>query len=142
MICQLTSIERRSMDTNPKSMVEIPHRPTNDPNAFDNQLRTIKSNIKEAAFRKISDGGRSRLNTTCDLSEENLAGRACGVHDDGAFASGENDSVYGANDSRNHSHQSHLGNARDHQALNDSISGQNGVEEGAGGSMEIEGHRG
>jgi len=44
------------------------------------------------------------LNTTCDLSEENLIGQAYGVHDDGAFASGENDLVCRANDSRNHSH--------------------------------------
>lgn len=82
------------------------------------------------------------MDITCDLSEENLAGQACGVHADGAFALGENDLVCRANDSRNHSHQSHSRNAGNHQALNDSISGQNGVEEGADGSMEIEGHKG
>ena len=91
--------------------------------------------------KKISDRRRSGLNTTYDLSEENLVGQACGVHDDVAFASSENDSVCGAKDSRNHSHQSHSGNVGDHQALNDSISGSNGVEEGADGSMEIEGHK-
>ena len=60
--------------------------------------------------------------------------------DDGASALGEIDTVFRANDFGNHPYQSHPGNVRDHQALNDSISGQNGVKEGNDGSMEIEGH--
>ena len=62
------------------------------------------------------------------------------MSDDGASALGEIDTVFRANDFGNHPYQSHPGNVRDHQALNDTISVQNGVEEGDEGSKEIEGH--
>lgn len=136
----VSSFEGRGMVTNSKSMVEVPLRLTSGTIASDEQLKAIKTNIREAAFRKISDRNRSGVDTTSDWSEENIAGQTCGVPDDGAFALGEIDSVCGAKDSRNHPYQGHPVNVRDHQAFNDTISGQNGVEGGDDGSMEIEGH--
>ena len=105
-------------------------------------LRAIRINIREAAFRKISDKSGNRVNTASDSCEENLTGQACGMYDDGALASSKADPVCGADDFNDHSYQGFSRNARDHQALNDTLSGQNDVEEGGDGSMDIEGLRG
>ena len=104
-------------------------------------LRAIRINIREAAFRKISDKSGNRVDTASDSCEENLTGQACGMYDDRALASSKADPVCGANDFNDHSYQGFSRNARDHQALNDTLSRQNDVEEGGDGSMDIEGLR-
>ena len=138
----LSPTEGQGMVTNSKPMVEVSHRPTCSPIASNEQLRTIRTNIREAAFRKISDRSGNKVDTANDCCEENLTGQACGMYDDGALASGKADSICRANDFRDHSYQGFSGNTRDHQALNDTPSRQNGVEEGGDGCMDIEGLRG
>ena len=64
------------------------------------------------------------------------------MYDDGALASGEADPFCRADDFRDHSYQGFSRNAKDHQALNNTFSGQNDVEKGGDGSMDIEGLRG
>ena len=54
-------------------MVKVPLRPTSGTIASDEQLREIRTNIREAAFRKISDGSRGEVDTTSDCGEENFA---------------------------------------------------------------------
>ena len=82
------------------------------------------------------------MDTASDSCEENLTGQACGMYDDGALASSKADPVCGADDFNDHSYQGFSRKARDHQALNDTLSGQNDVEEGGDGSMDIKGLRG
>ena len=130
------------MVTDSKPMVEVPHKPTYGPIASDEQLRAIRTNIRKAAFRKLSDRSENKVDTTDDNCEENITGQAYGMYDDRALALGEADPVCGADDFKDHSYQGFSRNARDHQALNNALSGQNGVEEGGDGSMDIEGLRG
>ena len=130
------------MVTDFKPMVEVPHRSTYGPVASDKQLRVIRINIREAAFRKISDRSGNKVDIANDSCEENLTGQACGMYDDGALASSKADPVCGVDDFNDHSYQGFSRNARDHQALNDTLSGQNDVKEGGDGSMDIKGLRG
>ena len=130
------------MVTDFKPMVEVPHRSTYGPVASDKQLRVIRINIREAAFRKISDRSGNKVDIANDSCEENLTGQACGMYDDGALASSKADPICGVDDFKDHSYQGFSGNASDHQSLNDILSGQNDVEEGGDGSMDIEGFRG
>ena len=125
-----------------KPMVEVPHKLTCGPFVSDEQLRVIRTNIREAAFRKISDKSGNRVDTASDSCEENLTGQACGMYDDGALASGKADPFCRADDFRDHSYQGFSRNAKDHQALNNTFSGQNDVEKGGDESMDIEGLRG
>ena len=68
----LSPTEGRCMVTNSKPMVEVPHRPSYSPVASDEQLRAIKTNIRKAAFRKISDRSENKVDTTNDSCEENF----------------------------------------------------------------------
>ena len=110
------------MVTDFKPMVEVPHRSTYGPIASNKQLRAIRINIREATFRKISDRSGNKVDTTGDSCEENLTGQACGMYDDGALASSKTDPICGADDFKDHSYQGFSGNARDHQAPNDTLS--------------------
>ena len=137
----LSPTEGRGMVTDFKPMVEVPHKPNCGPVASDKQLRAIRINIREVAFRKISYRSENRVDIASDSCEENLTGQACGIYDDGALASSKADPVCGADDFNDPSYQGFSRNARDHQALNDTLSRQNDVEEGGDGSMDIEGLR-
>ena len=119
----LSPTKGRGMVTDSKPMVEVSHKPTYGPIAFNEQLRAIKTNIRDAAFRKIFDRSGNRMDTTNDSCEESLTRQVSGMYDDGALASSEADLVCEANDFRDHSYQLFSGNARDHQALNDTLSG-------------------
>ena len=139
---RLSPTKGRGMVTDSKPMVEVSHKPTCGPIASDEQLRTIRTNIREAAFRKIFDRSGNKLDIASDCYGENLTGQACGMYDDGALASGKAYPFCKADDFRDHSYQVFSRNAKDHQALNNTFSGQNDVEKGGDGSMDIEGLRG
>ena len=102
---RLSPTEGRGMVTNSKPMVEVSHKPTCGPIASDEQLRIIRTNIREAAFKKISNKSGNKLDIAGDCCEENLTGQACGMYDDGALASSKVDSVCRADDFRDHSYQ-------------------------------------
>ncbi|XP_065629087.1 uncharacterized protein LOC111990897 [Quercus suber] len=60
----ISSFEGRGLVTDSKSMVEVPLRPTSDTIVSEEQLRMVRTNIREAAFRKIADRSRSGVDTT------------------------------------------------------------------------------
>lgn len=82
------------------------------------------------------------MDPSSNHSEEDSSRQARGIHDDGQSPSSEASLVRRAEDECNHSHQSNPRNDGDNQALDNSISREDGIEEGVDRSMEVERYRG
>lgn len=77
-----------------------------------------------------------------DNNEENSPRKTNGVHDVGQPPPSETTPICRAKDEGNHSYQSDPRKDGDNQALNLSVQRRDDYEEGADGSMEVEGYRG
>ena len=138
----LSPTERRSLNAHSKSVVEIPYRLASSASPTFDQLKIIITKIKCAPFRKIALRSRGRVDPSSNHSEEDSSRQARGIHDDGQSPSSEASLVRRAEDECNHSHQSNPRNDGDNQALDNSISREDGIEEGVDRSMEVERYRG
>ena len=132
--------ERRSMGDHSEPLVEIPNRQTSSADHSSDQLRTVSNRIKGASFRKISGGGRSRVDAADHHGEEDTLEQADRMLDDGESSQGEIDAIRGACDQPDHSHQSFTEHDGGNQTLSHLAQGETGAEDGTPGSMEVEGH--
>lgn len=89
----VSAIERRSLEHNSKSMVEVPDRQTIHANSIADKLKATSNRIKCVELRKISVRSKGGMVTTSDHCEENLARQTDGRLDDRQPIPGKNDSI-------------------------------------------------
>nr|POF01647.1 hypothetical protein CFP56_70352 [Quercus suber] len=128
------------MGDHSESLVEVPDRQTDGDDCSKGQLRIVSNRIKSANFRKISGGGRRKVDSTSHHGEEENPEQADRMLNDGESSQCEVNASHGDVFQLNHAHQSFSKHDGDNQALGHLHQGEAQVEEGSPGSMEVERH--
>ena len=135
---RMVADERQSMGEHSEPLVEVSDRQISDADPFSDQLGVVNNRIKGANLRKISGGGRSRMDTAKYREEEDTSKQADRVFVAGESPQSEIDAVRRTCDQLNNAHQSLLEHDGDYQALGHSAQGATRVEDGTPRSMEVE----
>lgn len=132
--------EGRSLGEHAKSLVEVPDRQTGSTNPSNDQLGVVSNRIRGANLRKISSGGRSRLDRARNHGAEGTSKQADRVLATGESPQSEVDAVRETSDQPNNTHQGLSGLDGDYQALGHPVQGATGVEDSSPRSIEVERH--
>lgn len=133
------AIEGRGVDNNSKPMVEVLDGQTTGAYPSADKLKTISNKIRGVELGKISIQGRSRVGSASGYYEEDTSRTPNGIHDDGQSSYAENITIYGTRDQWHSANKGNTGTDGGDQTLNNSLQRGVGVEDGAFGSMEVEG---
>nr|POE44640.1 hypothetical protein CFP56_77027 [Quercus suber] len=133
------AVEGRGLGNNSKPMVEVSDRQAIGTDQTADKLKAISNRIRGAEFGKISVRSRSGVDPISGYCEEDTSSEPSGMRDDGQPSPGENDTICRTVDQWHSADQGNAGTVGGDQTLNNSLSRGVGVEDGAVGSMEVEG---
>ena len=136
----LLADERRGLDHDTELVVEVFDGSSSGAGSSGDKLKIISHRIKHAELRKISIGGGSGADGTSSHRKKDIAHQSGGMLVDGQPSRGENDPLCRTCDDGHGTNQDCPGRIGDYKALSDSVPRGLGVEEGANGAMEVEGH--